>query len=176
MGGLAGLHDDGAALASGLQVPADVLEELALPLVWATLVRERWYWYDKEVAAASRYMRLSYQPLTRRWRLLASPSPIGNAGLSLRLKLLLQLGRIAGKDEAKGYPALLADGGMVELVRLDQPLGIAALGHPAEIALVDQAIVHQRVDDPVKQHAKADPGARLPRLCPHDPRAAQREH
>jgi len=80
------------------------------------------------------------------------------------------------KDEAEGDPALLADGGVVQLVRLDQPLGIAALGHPAEIALVDQAIVHQRVDDPVKQHAKADPGARLPRLCPHDPRAAQREH
>ncbi len=28
-------------------------------------------------------MRLSYQPLTRRWRLVVSPTPIGNSGLAL---------------------------------------------------------------------------------------------
>ena len=28
-------------------------------------------------------MRLSYQPLTRRWRLQVSPTPIGNSGLAL---------------------------------------------------------------------------------------------
>ena len=47
------------------------------------LLRDRWYWYDKHVAGASRHMRLSYQPLTRRWRLQVSPTPIGSSGLAL---------------------------------------------------------------------------------------------
>ena len=49
----------------------------------AVLLRDRWYWYDKEVARATRHMRLSYQPLTRRWRLMVSNAPIGNAGVAL---------------------------------------------------------------------------------------------
>jgi len=32
----------------------------------ATLLRDRWYWYDKQVTSVARHMRLSYQPLTRR--------------------------------------------------------------------------------------------------------------
>src|SRR3569623_2993984 len=35
----------------------------------AQLFRDRWYWYDKHVLTAARHMRVSYQPLTRRWRL-----------------------------------------------------------------------------------------------------------
>jgi hypothetical protein len=49
----------------------------------AVLFRDRWYWYDKEIAIAARHMRLSFQPLTRRWRLVVSPGPIGNSGLTL---------------------------------------------------------------------------------------------
>jgi hypothetical protein len=49
----------------------------------ATLLRDRWYWYDKQVATVARHMRLSYQPLTRRWRLVVSPTAIGNTGLAL---------------------------------------------------------------------------------------------
>lgn len=49
----------------------------------ATLLRDRWYWYDKQVASAQRHMRLSYQPLTRRWRLQVSAQPIGSSGLAL---------------------------------------------------------------------------------------------
>lgn len=49
----------------------------------ASLLRDRWYWYDKHVAGGSRHMRLSYQPLTRRWRLQVSSTPIGNSGLAL---------------------------------------------------------------------------------------------
>ncbi len=65
---------------------------------------------------------------------------------------------------------------MVQLVRLHQPFGIAAFGDIFEIALVDQAIVDQSVDDAVEQYAKADPCARLPRIRPHDQRAADGEH
>lgn len=49
----------------------------------AELLRDRWYWYDSKVSAATRYMRLAYQPLTRRWRLNVSPEPIGNVGLGV---------------------------------------------------------------------------------------------
>jgi hypothetical protein len=49
------------------------------------ILRERWYWSDREVARQERYMRLSYQPLTRRWRLLVSSQPIGNTGLGVSL-------------------------------------------------------------------------------------------
>ena len=49
----------------------------------AVLYRDRWYWYDRETAHVRRHMRLSYQPLTRRWRLTISPTVIGNSGVAL---------------------------------------------------------------------------------------------
>ncbi len=49
----------------------------------AALLRDRWYWTDKHVTTARRHMRLSYQPLTRRWRLVTSNAPIGSSGLAL---------------------------------------------------------------------------------------------
>ena len=49
------------------------------------ITRERWYFYDKRVARAERYMRLSYLPLTRRWRLNVSNQPISVNGLGVSL-------------------------------------------------------------------------------------------
>lgn len=51
----------------------------------AELLRDRWYWTDKKVASATRYMRLAYQPLTRRWRVNVGTSPLNNSGLGLSL-------------------------------------------------------------------------------------------
>lgn len=51
----------------------------------AQVLRERWYWSDKTVAQATRYWRLSYQPLTRRWQLNRSSTPFANAGLGVSL-------------------------------------------------------------------------------------------
>jgi len=51
----------------------------------AEVFRDRWYWYDKKLTVTTRHMRLSYQPLTRRWRLYTSPSPISNTGLGVTL-------------------------------------------------------------------------------------------
>jgi hypothetical protein len=51
----------------------------------AEVVRERWYWYDREMAMAQRYIRVIYQPLTRRWRLNTSAEPFGNTGLGVTL-------------------------------------------------------------------------------------------
>jgi hypothetical protein len=82
--------EDAVLLSATVQfeLPAVIDDALAkgIPMFFvaeAVLYRDRWYWYDKELAVAARHMRLSYQPLTRRWRLVVSPSPIGNSGLAL---------------------------------------------------------------------------------------------
>lgn len=51
----------------------------------AEVSKNRWYWYDKKVAIATRHMRLSFQPLTRRWRLNVTSGVIGNTGLGVSL-------------------------------------------------------------------------------------------
>lgn len=82
--------DDGLLLSASIrfELPAAVDDALAkgIPMFFvaeASIYRDRWYWYDKRVAHASRHMRLAYQPLTRRWRLQMSSSPIGQNGLVL---------------------------------------------------------------------------------------------
>jgi hypothetical protein len=82
--------DDGVLLSASVRfdVPPAIEDALlkGIPMYFvaeAALLRDRWYWYDKQVASAQRHMRLSYQPLTRRWRLQVSPMPIGNSGLAL---------------------------------------------------------------------------------------------
>lgn len=47
------------------------------------ILRNRWYWTDQRVAAASRTIRLAYQPLTRRWRVNIGAGIIGSTS-SLR--------------------------------------------------------------------------------------------
>lgn len=37
-------------------------------VVEADIYQNRWYWMDRRVASAARTIRLSFQPLTRRWR------------------------------------------------------------------------------------------------------------
>lgn len=49
------------------------------------MVRERWYWSDQELLSAQRYMRLSYQPLTRRWRLYTGSQPFEGQGFGAAL-------------------------------------------------------------------------------------------
>jgi len=82
--------EDGILLSASVrfELPQVVEDALAkgIPMFFvaeASLLRDRWYWYDKRVATAVRHMRLSYQPLTRRWRLQVSASPIGNTGAVL---------------------------------------------------------------------------------------------
>ena len=69
----------------GFELPSSVEDALtkgmAIHFVTeATTLRFRWYWYDKRVAQATRYVRLSYQPLSRRWRLQASTVPMTHSG------------------------------------------------------------------------------------------------
>lgn len=84
--------DDGVYLTAQVQfdlppLVEDVLEKgIAIYFVAeAEVYRERWYWTDLKVAHATRHMRLAYQPLSRRWRLNMSPTPITNAGFGVSL-------------------------------------------------------------------------------------------
>jgi hypothetical protein len=77
--------EDGVLLSATVRFDLPPVFEEALgkgiPLYFlaeAVLFRDRWYWTDRRIATASRHMRLSFQPLTRRWRLQVSPTPIGN--------------------------------------------------------------------------------------------------
>lgn len=82
--------EDGVLLSTNLKfdlppVVEDALQK-GIPMFFvaeAVVFRDRWYWYDRQVATVARHMRLSYQPLTRRWRLVVSHQPIGNSGLAL---------------------------------------------------------------------------------------------
>ena len=49
----------------------------------ATVYRPRWYWTNKKVANAQRHMRLTYQPLTRRWRLTVTSDVVATAAMAL---------------------------------------------------------------------------------------------
>lgn len=51
----------------------------------AEVLKERWYWSDKSVAAASRHYKLAFQPLTRRWRLSVGTGTGPTAGQGLAL-------------------------------------------------------------------------------------------
>ena len=84
--------EDGLYLSTTLQFAMPELAEDALskgiPMFFvaeAQVVRDRWYWSDRQVAETTRYLRLSYQPLTRRWRLNVSPTPFFNNGLGVVL-------------------------------------------------------------------------------------------
>lgn len=82
--------EDGILLSANVRfdlptVVEDALEK-GIPMFFvaeAAVFRDRWYWYDKQVSYAARHMRLSYQPLTRRWRLVVSATPIGTSGGAL---------------------------------------------------------------------------------------------
>lgn len=77
-----------ATLAFELPQAVESVLTKGVPLVFvaeADVYRGRWYWYDKRVASVVRQMRLSYQPLTRRWRLQTSSGAGGAGGLGIPL-------------------------------------------------------------------------------------------
>lgn len=83
--------DEGVFLTAQLrfELPPIALNALekGIPMFFvaeAALLQGRWYWTDKRVLVNERYQRLSYLPLTRRWRLALASEPFGgNAGLGV---------------------------------------------------------------------------------------------
>lgn len=51
----------------------------------ADLMRSRWYWTDKSIASVRRHLRLSFHPLTQRWRLNIAPGTDGDVSRGLVL-------------------------------------------------------------------------------------------
>lgn len=49
------------------------------------ITKERWYWADKSLATATRQIRVSYQALTRRWRVLPWSDLASQGGLGVQL-------------------------------------------------------------------------------------------
>lgn len=69
------------SLSEGVQ---DILSKgVPLYFVFSTnTVQERWYWSNKPVHRRQRYMRLAYQPLTRKWRVNFSTQPFNRSGVT----------------------------------------------------------------------------------------------
>jgi hypothetical protein len=67
----------------GLAVEDALVKGLAVHFVAeAEVMRDRWYWYDRKIGTATRFYRLAFQPLTRRWRLNVSNEPMSGGGLA----------------------------------------------------------------------------------------------
>ncbi|HSV50728.1 MAG TPA: DUF4390 domain-containing protein [Burkholderiaceae bacterium] len=110
----------------------------------AELYRDRWYWYDKKLADTARHMRLAYQPLTRRWRLNVSPTPIGNAGLGVTLtqnfdSLTDALAAIQRFSRWKIAPAWAVEADSKHNVDFRFRLDVSQLPRPFQIGAVGQS-------------------------------------
>lgn len=140
--------DEGVLLSSAVRfdLPPSVEDALlkGIPMFFvaeASLLRDRWYWYDKQVASAERHMRLSYQPLTRRWRLQVSAQPIGSSGQALGQSFETQEEALdAVKHVARWKIADIADiepdakynvdfRFRLDVSQLPRPFQIGAVGH-----------------------------------------------
>jgi hypothetical protein len=150
--------DDGVYLSTTLALELPNLVEDALhkgiAMYFVTEVevaRERWYWADKQVVRAVRYLRLSYQPLTRRWRLSVSSVPFEQTGLGVVLgqnfddldEALDAMQRIARWKIAEpdaitaGTRYRVQLGFRLDLSQLPRPLHIGVLGRSGwDLALV----------------------------------------
>jgi Domain of unknown function (DUF4390) len=135
-------------------LPASVEDVLlkGIPLFFvaeAEVRRDRWYWYDKKLAVATRQIRLAYQPLTRRWRLNVSSGSAGvsgGAGGGLGGGLPQYFDTL---DEALAKVQRINRWRIVELVDLDPDvlhtielsfkLDVSQLPRPFQIGLIGQS-------------------------------------
>jgi len=106
------------------------------------ITRERWYWTDKTVATANRQVRISYQALTRRWRVLPWSDMTSVSGLGVQLPQMYETLSEALAMAQRVYNwrvAELAD--VVDAnhwVSLRYRLDISQLPKPLQIGLLGQ--------------------------------------
>lgn len=141
--------DDAVLLSAqvNVELPAVVEDALlkGIPIYFvmtAKLVRERWYWSNQILAMAQRHTRLSYHPLTRRWRIsTAAGGQIDyNRGISLDRNFeslqdaLAAVRRVAGWRIAEGVILPPENRYLVDFMfeldvsQLPRPLQIGTLG------------------------------------------------
>lgn len=133
------------ALSRGIVLHFVLLAEVAEP---------RWYWSDKVLAQAARTLRLSYHPLTRRWRLSVTPGLPADSGLGLALhqnheslaEALSALGRVRRWKVADAAALAEADTASVHLslaldpAMLPRPLQIGLAGAPEWNLTLEQTL------------------------------------
>lgn len=139
-----------AQLAFDLPAPIEDVLLKGIPLFFvaeAEVRRDRWYWYDKKLAVATRQIRLAYQPLTRRWRLNVSNSSgvNGSSGSGLGGGLPQYFDTLS---EALSKVQRISRWRIVELAELDPDvlhtvelsfkLDISQLPRPFQIGLIGQ--------------------------------------
>jgi hypothetical protein len=133
-------------LVPGPAVEDALLKGVPLYFVWtADVYRYRWYWSDKRVTSATRTLRLTYQPLTRRWRLSLSHENTGNAGTGLQYALHYNFDSL---DEAMDNIGRLARWKIADANRLDLQdrhrvewsfrLDLTLLPRPFQIGMANQ--------------------------------------
>lgn len=110
----------------------------------AEITRERWYWVDKTVTTATRQIRISYQALTRRWRVLPWVDRVGGAmGLGVTLPQTYETLTEALANAQRIYNWRIADAaelaqGGTYWVQLRYRLDISQLPKPLQIGLLGQ--------------------------------------
>jgi len=173
-------------LVPGQAVQDALLKGVPLYFVWtADVYRYRWYWSDKRVASATRTLRLTYQPLTRRWRLSLSHENTGSVGTGLQYALhynfdslddaMDNIGRLARWKIADATRLDLQDrhrvewGFRLDLTLLPRPFQIGMANQPEWVIAVQRLLrVPEQVEaerrgeqnaEPASPEAPADPGA-----------------
>lgn len=115
--------DDDLALSAQIQfdLPAAVEDVLTkgIPVTFtaeAEIYRERWYWFDKRLSFAQRSYRLSFLPLSRRWRLTVTTATV-DSGAALSLNQ-----NFDSLHEALGYMKRISKWRVVDASTLDPTL------------------------------------------------------
>jgi hypothetical protein len=133
------------ALTLGPAVEDALIKGLAVHFVAdAEVLQERWYWTDKRTGAATRYYRLAFQPLTRRWRLNVSTEPISNTGLagsiSQSFDTLTEALNVVGRQSAWKIASMQdLRSSSRQRVRYEFKLDVSQLPRPFQIAAGNQA-------------------------------------
>lgn len=145
-----------------------LLKGVPLYFVWeATVLRERWYWTDRRVAAQRRVLRLAYQPLTRLWRVSLSTDNVGGTG-GAGLQYALHQNHDTLEDALAAIGRVsrwrLAEAGQLEPgaehhVVFDFRLDLTLLPRPFQIGLGSQAEWSMQLTQelPVPAAPTADP-------------------
>lgn len=102
--------------------------------------KERWYWVDKKVTTASRQTRISYQALTRRWRVQPWTDTATISGLGVQLPQTYETLTEALAVAQRIYnwrvaPASDIDDGN-HLIQLSYRLDMSQLPKPLQIGLL----------------------------------------
>jgi Domain of unknown function (DUF4390) len=106
------------------------------------ITRDRWYWTDKTMATSARQIRISYQALTRRWRVLPWSDISSAAGLGVQLpqtyETLAEALAIAQRIYHWRVVDLMDISDANHWVQLRYRLDISQLPKPLQIGLLGQ--------------------------------------